>query len=385
MQFNRQLTARNSPYLRFLLQLTICLFLLCEVAANNQKTVVKDHRTAGHCLLQQAIRDKSFTKSLFIDPDHHPERRHLGLKAAHHRVKVNSSRIPFAKSNHNSNSTTDTILLHLNVSNVQDTTFTALVNITDLENAIGEDAEWLNVTAHNVEARLEKSKLALLLLEISLLGVVGMDRIYMEQYKLGLLKSMVAVVGFTMCCASWRGSHSFLTSLLDHCATPLIVGFLWCTFDYVMVMNACLSKSDHIEGFGFHAHFIESKPGHYAAFFLAATHICILAFGCGFNIVTVARRGSPIRTRGRNSGPKEGCSMDEALSNSNMALCESTLPEPCPVCLEPIIDGEKMQTLPCFHILHHKCALMHFGKSKLHVTCPMCRCVVAGPPLPDPT
>jgi len=74
-----------------------------------------------------------------------------------------------------------------------------------------------------------------------------------------------------------------------------------------------------------------------------------------------------------------------ALSHSREGACGADLAEPCPICLQEVRTGDRIRTLPCFHMLHHGCAEALFaspqqvrGRGRLRVLCPTCRGEVGG-------
>jgi len=87
---------------------------------------------------------------------------------------------------------------------------------------------------------------------------------------------------------------------------------------------------------------------------------------------------------GRHSQPKSPQQQqlyDQALKFSAVSICEKDrCAEDCTICLEPIMKGQWMTTLPCFHLFHRHCAEAHFDKQCSSnaaavegINCPVCR------------
>lgn len=55
-------------------------------------------------------------------------------------------------------------------------------------------------------------------------------------------------------------------------------------------------------------------------------------------------------------------------------------PSECAICLEPLVDGEEVNALPCEHCYHHVC-LVEWLERMDNPTCPTCRQDVRGGPL----
>lgn len=71
---------------------------------------------------------------------------------------------------------------------------------------------------------------------------------------------------------------------------------------------------------------------------------------------------------------------EQVFRNTIEAVCERDREEPCPICLEPIVKGQRTCTLPCFHFLHQDCAAALFSSDRATsgaAECPVCRAVVA--------
>lgn len=71
------------------------------------------------------------------------------------------------------------------------------------------------------------------------------------------------------------------------------------------------------------------------------------------------------------------------LRNIRSACCVFTLTQDsareCSVCLEGMLCGEVVWTMPCLHQVHNSCAARYYSKRNVRAQCPMCRCsIVAG-------
>jgi len=71
---------------------------------------------------------------------------------------------------------------------------------------------------------------------------------------------------------------------------------------------------------------------------------------------------------------------EQVFRNTVEAVCEQDRDEPCPICLEQIVAGQRTCTLPCFHFLHRDCAEALFSSDHAAsgaAECPICRANVA--------
>lgn len=59
---------------------------------------------------------------------------------------------------------------------------------------------------------------------------------------------------------------------------------------------------------------------------------------------------------------------------SRVDMLEQAAHDSCPVCLDQVATGQFARTLPCFHILHERCAARYFRTKDVRPVCPMCRC-----------
>jgi len=99
-----------------------------------------------------------------------------------------------------------------------------------------------------------RSKVALVLLEMSLLGSLGIDRCYMGQCGLGILKAMTG------------GGLA-----------------VWAMFDYLAVVITCLSGSEYMNAFGMKGHFLPDEMTF--AFWLTVTLLLGKCFGVCYQSV----------------------------------------------------------------------------------------------------
>jgi len=114
-----------------------------------------------------------------------------------------------------------------------------------------------------------KNKIVLVLLEISYMGALGVDRMYMGQVGLGLVKLSIGVI-------AWLLSHLLRSS------TCMIVMLIWGVVDWFIVMVNCLEGRPGIHALGFNASFgtpWEATVAFWLAFLGFAMVICPCARG----------------------------------------------------------------------------------------------------------
>lgn len=116
-----------------------------------------------------------------------------------------------------------------------------------------------------------KSKVALVLLELFGLGLCGVDRCYMGQCALGLLKGLTAG-GFTV----------------------------WFVFDYLAVIITALSGSEHMNAFGMKGSFITDEMAF--AFWLTVIGLFAKCFMGTFKAVSLVSK--PLSPTAASSEPK---------------------------------------------------------------------------------
>mmetsp|Transcript_73694 Transcript_73694/g.204978 ORF Transcript_73694/g.204978 Transcript_73694/m.204978 type:complete len:427 (-) Transcript_73694:47-1327(-) len=241
-----------------------------------------------------------------------------------------------------------------------------------------------------------KSKIILLTLEVTMLGMLGFDRMYMGQFWAGCAKLQAFVIALVLRYAGHFLHDRASGRILDHFGLCLVLVFVWDIYDYCLVLHSCLVMSDRIAAFGFYARFSENNTGETVAFWLAAAHAFSIILGCGTNALALviwrldvalgSRLGEsrlaerPGRRRVPKNDPQRA---EEVLRQTRMDICGDREPqEPCPICLDAITAGQAMQTLPCFHLMHHDCATMHFSQRHAEARCPVCRhAIVAGEPV----
>jgi len=228
--------------------------------------------------------------------------------------------------------------------------------------------------------KIGRSKIILLMLEISTCGIFGFDRMYMGEWEAGIGKLLGGF--FLVYCLVQSRAIQRAGRCIDNVVCLAAVLLMWDLVDYLVVLDACLFKRIRLSVIGFHAEFTEDAAGEETAFLLAAIHVLSMFIACVI-WCCLSFDSSPMS---EGSGRRRGNSraVMEALNHSRTDTCEKGLEEPCPICLESIADGQQMQTLPCFHILHHACATLHFKKtSRRHAFCPVCRNNVGPSPEPD--
>mmetsp|Transcript_26173 Transcript_26173/g.59585 ORF Transcript_26173/g.59585 Transcript_26173/m.59585 type:complete len:260 (-) Transcript_26173:181-960(-) len=58
---------------------------------------------------------------------------------------------------------------------------------------------------------------------------------------------------------------------------------------------------------------------------------------------------------------------------SRVSALESDSQQSCPVCLESLRSGQRVRTLPCFHMLHNNCSVRYYRTRGVLPSCPVCR------------
>eukprot|EP00929_Paragymnodinium_shiwhaense_P052688 TRINITY_DN26397_c0_g1_i1.p1 TRINITY_DN26397_c0_g1~~TRINITY_DN26397_c0_g1_i1.p1 ORF type:complete len:457 (-),score=70.99 TRINITY_DN26397_c0_g1_i1:9-1379(-) len=239
-----------------------------------------------------------------------------------------------------------------------------------------------------------KSKLLLLMLEISFLGIFGMDRLYMNQVGLGFLKFLCGSLLVAALASPRRWQSS--SRCMDNFIVLLSAIIIWDVADYLVVLDACLLQREHLHTFGVNVHFGTVDPRTDFPFVLALIDLVTLSLGlmmwCMWQMEQSPEELEEPRPiyRPTESVKDSAILISQALDNSRSAVCSAPEPKaPCPICLEKIEPGQMMQTLPCFHMLHEQCARMHFAKSAtakrrgpkrdLRPRCPVCRHAVCTP------
>jgi hypothetical protein len=254
--------------------------------------------------------------------------------------------------------------------------------------------------------------LVLLFLEVSLLGTFGVDRFYLGQHSFALLKFVGAIA--LWCAASVLGcvvtpacapcglrvmGNKWSAVLFENMLLPAALALLLDLADYGAIMYACLRGDSRIEYFGYRASFPDGAAVVFYCRWAAVVHICLLS-----GIVAQLWRGSGASTSQasvRDGAPtKRGSVLFRVLrgfTRTDMVPCDaSPFPEPCAICLEPIVGGQCAETLPCFHVFHHACASQHFKRNAVDPSssssgaaeprsrvsghnstaqCPLCRCL----------
>lgn len=82
---------------------------------------------------------------------------------------------------------------------------------------------------------------------------------------------------------------------------------------------------------------------------------------------TVDNRPSPARSllsdRGGRHADVCARALEGAMRGSRPDVCREDRGALCSVCLDEIVEGNNIRTLPCFHVLHRKCAEDYFRQS----------------------
>jgi len=113
-------------------------------------------------------------------------------------------------------------------------------------------------------------KIVLAIIEVSGLGIFAVDRFYMGQIGLGILKLITL---------------------------PCCIGFVWSFVDYLYILVNCLSCKDHIDGFGFHANFHPDQV--YAAFWIMLLGFLFHSVCCVTSCIKVPACVSFVRKQGK--------------------------------------------------------------------------------------
>lgn len=237
-----------------------------------------------------------------------------------------------------------------------------------------------------------KSKLVLLLIEVSFCGFLGFDRMYADQLTSGLLKFVGALTLFAIA-VHGRSCFQRLGHCLDNAAIIVAALIVWDIMDYFAVLQACLARDQEIDMLGFRVRFEDGPAESQTAFLFAVIHVVTILLGTPGLIIVIWCYGGRQRASSSSRGLtpetlteadiedlKKNRHVAKALNHSRNDECGSEQPEPCPICLDTIAKGQSMQTLPCFHNLHHTCAVLHFRKSGEHALCPVCRIKVGPSP-----
>lgn len=87
-----------------------------------------------------------------------------------------------------------------------------------------------------------------------------------------------------------------------------------------------------------------------------------------------SRPGGGRRARGRRL---RGRALWQVTANSRREVLQVDTEVACPVCLENLLPGEEVRTLPCFHMLHVECSDRYFRTRGVMPACPLCRYNVA--------
>eukprot|EP00927_Polykrikos_kofoidii_P002420 TRINITY_DN10967_c0_g2_i1.p1 TRINITY_DN10967_c0_g2~~TRINITY_DN10967_c0_g2_i1.p1 ORF type:complete len:387 (+),score=35.20 TRINITY_DN10967_c0_g2_i1:195-1355(+) len=235
-----------------------------------------------------------------------------------------------------------------------------------------------------------KSRLVLLLIEVSFLGCLGLDRLYSEQLCIALLKLVGTISTILFMRRRWhrslaRGSLHDDTSLV----VPLCI--MWNAVDYVTVLHGCLTRQNHINWKGFHLSFCQGIDDRENAFMLALINVVtiLVCFPTFIFVIQIYHNRTSTSCGADDESSSDEESVEElrasrrtarALRHSRQDVCEGNKVESCAICLEAILNGDSMQTLPCFHSLHHTCAVQLFGKTGKSPSCPVCRVPVRLPP-----
>eukprot|EP00927_Polykrikos_kofoidii_P002419 TRINITY_DN10967_c0_g1_i1.p1 TRINITY_DN10967_c0_g1~~TRINITY_DN10967_c0_g1_i1.p1 ORF type:complete len:390 (+),score=30.44 TRINITY_DN10967_c0_g1_i1:175-1344(+) len=228
-----------------------------------------------------------------------------------------------------------------------------------------------------------RSSLMLLLIEVSFFGCLGVDRLYCEQFYLALLKLLSTMT--TLLIARRATHRSFaLASICDQNSLVIPLSITWNVADYITVMHACLTRQYHIDWKGFRVSFCKGTDDRENAFTLALINVIILPVCFAISMIflqTCFRPSSTSCVAADESSSDEESTEDKrttrrvarALRHSRSGICTGDRVESCSVCLEATLKGDNIQTLPCFHSLHHTCAVQYFQKTRTTASCPVCR------------
>eukprot|EP00927_Polykrikos_kofoidii_P055227 TRINITY_DN49510_c0_g1_i1.p1 TRINITY_DN49510_c0_g1~~TRINITY_DN49510_c0_g1_i1.p1 ORF type:complete len:413 (+),score=61.95 TRINITY_DN49510_c0_g1_i1:79-1317(+) len=228
----------------------------------------------------------------------------------------------------------------------------------------------------------KKSKLVLLLIEVSFCGIFGVDRMYSDQFVAGFIKLVGSLFSIVLGIITWRNPWQ-MTQCFDNVSLVIVAFIVWDLIDYVSVLHACLMKSDNINMLGFRIRFSDGLFDNQTAFIFSAFIILgsVFCMPCYIAIFRFNARSRPTEFRRAEVDLsdenievlKKNRHVAKALSHSRNDTCKVECKEACPICLEAITEGQSMQTLACFHSLHHSCAVFYFRQARENAACPVCR------------